>query len=101
MEAKFFVESLGLDWLSFVKIDDIPSLVCTIVSVMYLDICHFFIYITLDGKAFLVLPVDEVLISIIEDLPPFRASSPDVHDCLCSCALNVPRFVVQSSLDGQ
>jgi hypothetical protein len=94
MESKVFIESFLWYWLSFVKIDDFPSLVCTIMSRMYLDICHFFIYITFDGKAFLVLIVDEVLISIIEDLPPLRVSSPDVHDCLCSCALNVPWFVV-------
>ena len=62
-----------------VKIENLPSLVVSIVSAPGNDLSAFFILSTMDIKAFVVLPVDEVLVLIGEDLPPSRVSAPDLH----------------------
>jgi hypothetical protein len=60
VEAKLFVESLGSDWLSFVKIDDIPFLVVSIMSLVSNNWLSFSVLVSIDVEASLVLPVDEV-----------------------------------------
>jgi hypothetical protein len=47
------------------------------------------------------LPIDEVLVSIGEDLPPSRVGAPDLHVLSPSRVLDVPRLVVQSRFDCQ
>jgi len=60
VEAKFFVESLGADWLSFVKIDDIPLLVVSIMHLVNNNWLSFSVLVSRDVEDSLVLPIDEV-----------------------------------------
>jgi hypothetical protein len=70
MESELFVETFLWNWFGFIKIDDLPSLIGTIVSIPCDNFSSFLIFSSMNIKAFLVLPVDEVFISISEDLPP-------------------------------
>jgi hypothetical protein len=69
-KAEIFVHSLGYYILDLVSIDDLPSLVGTVVSIPCDDLSSFLISSTMDIKALSVLDIDEVLIFISEDLPP-------------------------------
>jgi len=72
METEFFAESLSWDWLSFVKIDDIPFL-SEILSLRSIDnnSLSFIILIILNIKSLGILSnVDEVRSIILEDLEP-------------------------------
>jgi hypothetical protein len=79
METEVFIQSLGWFLLGLIKIDNLPSLVSSVVSVPGNDLSSFLVFSSMDIKAFLVLPVDEVFISIGEDLPPSRVGAPDLH----------------------
>jgi hypothetical protein len=71
VEAKLFVKSLGLSLCFLVKIKDLPSLVGSIVSVVYLNSLTFIILALIDIEAFVgLLDVAEVFSLIDEDLPP-------------------------------
>jgi len=70
MESEVFVKTLCGFSSKLVKIDNLPSLVGTIVSVIYDNFSSFFVLSSVNIKAFLVLPIDEVFISIGKDLPP-------------------------------
>jgi hypothetical protein len=70
MESEVFVKTLCWFSSKLVKIDNLPSLVGTIVSVIYDNLSSFFVLSSVNIKAFLVLPIDEVFISIGKDLPP-------------------------------
>jgi len=61
----------------------------------------FFVFTSFYIKNFLVLPVDELTILILENLPPTRVSAPDLHVLCSSRVLNIPRLVVVSGSDGQ
>jgi hypothetical protein len=70
MEAPILVESLGLDWSGFIKIDNSPSLIpSTIVTVDYNKLT-FFILGTSDIKYFTILPIDKLVVLILEYLEP-------------------------------
>jgi hypothetical protein len=90
VESKFFTESFLWNWFCFVKIDYLPSLVGTVVSVPCDDCSSFLILASSNIEAFLVLPVDEMFISIGEDLPPSRVSAPDLHVVGLARVLDVP-----------
>jgi len=79
VETEFFIESFTCNFLCLVKIDNLPSLVGTIMSVPNDNLLTFNIFALEDIKAFLVLPVDEVFIRVGEDLPPSRVGAPDLH----------------------
>jgi hypothetical protein len=79
VESELLVESFLRYWLSLVYIENLPSLVGTVVSVPCDDLSSFLILSGVNIKAFLVLPVDKVLILIGEDLPPSRVGAPDLH----------------------
>jgi hypothetical protein len=70
MHAEVCVKSLGWFLLSLVKIDDLPSLIGTIMSVPNDNLSSFFILSSMDIECLVVLDIDEVLISVGEDLPP-------------------------------
>jgi hypothetical protein len=70
METEFIIETASLNWLCLVKIDDLPSLVSSIVLLPNNNWSSFFILSTMDIKSFVVLNVDEVFTFISEDLPP-------------------------------
>jgi hypothetical protein len=65
--------------LGFVKINDIPFLGFGSVVTMYLNWASFSIITTFNIKHFTVVPVDELVTLILEDLPPSRVSAPDLH----------------------
>jgi hypothetical protein len=92
METEVFTKTLCLFWFGIIKIEDLPSLVGTIMSVPNDYLSSFLILSSMNIKAFLVLPVDEVLISIGEDLVPLRVSVVDLHVLCSSRVLDVPRF---------
>jgi hypothetical protein len=102
MESVFLVESLGLNWLCFVKINDCPSLVVTIVSVPNDDWSSFLVFTSIDINTFLFfLEVTEVLISIGEELPPVGVGAPNLEFSGFSRACDVEGLVVQFGLDCQ
>jgi len=95
VESKFFVKSLCFSLCLLVKVKDLPSLVCTIMSVMDLNCLTFDILVSDNIKASISLVnVAEVLLSICENLEPLRVGTPDLHVIGSSRCLDVPRLVV-------
>jgi len=90
MESEFFIESLGLNLISFVKINNLPSLVSSIVWFPSNDLSSFFISSTMYIKCFTVGPVDELSFLVLEELPPIRVGAPDLHFVGLSRVLDVP-----------
>ena len=90
MEAKVFFKSLGLNFLSFIKIDDLPFLISSFVSIPDNDLSTFSIFATMDIKHLVAFDVLEVLCFIDEDLEPSRVGAPDLHVVGSSGILNVP-----------
>jgi hypothetical protein len=70
METEVLVKSLGLDWTSFVKIDNSPSLMSSVVISIDTDCLAFGILGTCDIKYFTVLPIDELAVLVLEHLEP-------------------------------
>jgi hypothetical protein len=71
MESELFVKSLGLSLCLLVKIEDLPSLVSTIMSVVNLDCLSFNVFVSNNVKASLdLLDVAEMLLLVNKDLPP-------------------------------
>jgi hypothetical protein len=90
METEVFVESLGLDWTSFVKVDDSPSLMSSVIVTIDTNCLSFSILGTCDIKYFTVLPIDELAVLVLEDLEPSRVSAPDLHVVGSTRRLDVP-----------
>jgi hypothetical protein len=69
MESEFFIESLGFKLISFVKIDNLPSLLDAIGIVLY---CDFFSFLVLCScqDSLVVLEVDEFRSTVLKQLPP-------------------------------
>jgi hypothetical protein len=70
METKLVAHSLVLNLVSLINIDYIPLLVLSFVVVENSNSCTFFILGCLDLKNFAALPVDELIVLILEDLEP-------------------------------
>jgi hypothetical protein len=70
MEAKVLVETLGLWSSSFVKIFNSPHLVLSFVVVQDSNSLAFFVLGSFDLKYLTRLPIDELVILELEDLPP-------------------------------
>jgi hypothetical protein len=70
VETEFIAVSFTSDLLGFVSIDNSPSLVPSVVSLPDDNFLSFSILILEDIKCLLVLDVDEVFSSVLEDLPP-------------------------------
>jgi hypothetical protein len=90
METKVFVKSLSWSFNGFVKIDYIPLLVLSTVVTVYLNSLSFLILGSCDIKYLTVLPVDELVILVLEYLEPSRVSAPDLHVVGSSRTLDVP-----------
>jgi len=78
MESEFLVKSFLSRSIMFVKIDNFPSLVGTIVSLPENTRLSFNIFRSRNVKCSSIFDVDEVSISILEDLPPLRVGAPDL-----------------------
>jgi len=71
VETEFFIKSLSLILGSFIKIDNIPSLVDSTIVLVNNNLSGFLILGTIDIKNLLILSdVDELLSSELEDLEP-------------------------------
>jgi hypothetical protein len=101
MEAKVFVDSLGLRSLISVKINNIPLLMLSSVVTPNTNLLSFLILSSSDIKDFASLPVDKLVGLILEDLPPSRVGAPDLHVVGSSRILDIPRLIVVSSSDSQ
>jgi hypothetical protein len=70
MESKVFADTLGLDCLCFVKIDDIPDLSLGSIVAPHLDWVAFDVFTSSDIKDLVIGPVDELVVLVLEDLEP-------------------------------
>ena len=70
MKSKLLVETLSLDLVSLVKIDDLPFLMSSLVVAPNSNWCSFLILSSLDIENLVVAPVDELILFIFEDLEP-------------------------------
>jgi len=84
MESEVFIQSLGLNTISFVKINNLPLLVLSFVFVPDNNLSSFLIFSSMDIKSFLVSDIDEVTTFISKDLEPFRVGAVDLHVGSCS-----------------
>jgi hypothetical protein len=84
IESEFFIESLRWTLTLVIKIDNLPFLVEAIVFAIDDNWSSFFVFVSRDIEAFLVLPIDKVLITVGENLPPTRVSAPNLHICSSS-----------------
>jgi hypothetical protein len=101
MESEFLVNSLSLWTLCFVKINNSPSLVLSTVVTPHLNCRTFLIFASFNIEDLVGLPVDELILLILENLPPSRVSAPDLHVIGSTRALDIPRLVIVSGSDGQ
>jgi len=79
MESEFLVQSLGLKFISLVKIDNLPLLVESISLCMNNNLGTFFILGVVNIKAFSILNVAESVDFKFEDLEPLGVSAPYLH----------------------
>jgi hypothetical protein len=79
VHSEVFVKSFSLVFSSFVKVDDLPFLVSLTMVAPYDNSLAFNISASSDIKYLVVLPIDELVVSILEDLPPSRVGTPDLH----------------------
>jgi hypothetical protein len=79
MESEGSIVSLSSDLSMLVLIGNSPSLVDSVVSVPDNNFLSFSILSLEDIKYLLVLDVDEVVSSVLEDLPPSRLGAVDSH----------------------
>jgi hypothetical protein len=70
MESKVFGDTLGLWALCFIKINNFPLLMSTSVIAPNSNLLSFFVFTSSNVKDLVVVPVDELAILILEDLPP-------------------------------
>jgi len=70
VEAEFFIESLGLKIFSIISVDNLPSLVLSIMTLPDNNWLSFSVFTSRDIKNLVVLDVDELFTSVLEDLPP-------------------------------
>jgi hypothetical protein len=61
----------------------------------------FFIFASSNIKNLVVIPVHELAVLILENLPPSRVSAPDLHVVGFTRALDIPRLIVVSCSDSQ
>jgi len=101
METEVFVQSLGLWSLCLIEIDNVPQLSLGSVASVYLNWGAFTIIASFDIKHFLALPVDELVVLVLEDLPPVRVGTPNFHLASSSITVDFPGLVVVSGSNGQ
>jgi hypothetical protein len=70
VEAKFLIHSLGCNLFRILDIDDLPFLVLSIMDLVDDNWLSFNIFCSRNIESLIVLDVDELFTSILEDLPP-------------------------------
>jgi len=79
VESEFLIKSLGISLSSLVNIDDSPLLMSASIVGPDTNLLSFNIFASSNVKYLLVVEVDELLILILEDLPPSRVGAPDLQ----------------------
>jgi hypothetical protein len=79
METEFRIETLGSNLRRFILIDNSPSLIDSVMSLINNNFLSFLILTLVYIKNLFVSDVDKVGSSVLEDLPPSRAGAPDLH----------------------
>jgi len=90
MEAEFVVESLSLKLFSILSVDNLPSLVLSVMALPDDNWLGFSIFTSFNIKDLIVLDIDKLFTSVLEDLPPLRVGSLNLHLLATSIALDVP-----------
>jgi hypothetical protein len=101
METEVFIESFSLRSLSFIEINDIPLLVSCLTVTENSNCLTFFILASFNFNDLVVVPVNELVILILENLEPSRVGAPNLHVVGLTRRFDVPRLVVQSGSDSQ
>jgi len=70
VESEFIIHSLGSNFFSFVKIDNLPLLMSSSVVTPYTYSLAFLVFTSFDVKDFTTLPIDELVVLILEHLEP-------------------------------
>jgi len=70
MESKVFVQSFGSIFFSLIEIKYLPFLMLSIVVAPNTYCLSFLVFSTFDVKNFLIGPIDELTVFILEDLEP-------------------------------
>jgi hypothetical protein len=70
VESEIFINTLSLDCVSLIKVDNLPLLVSSALISPYSNCLAFFILSSFDIKNFAALPVDELVVFILEYLEP-------------------------------
>ena len=110
METEFFIESFSWNLLGFVKMNDLPSLICTIVSLPDNDLSSFFILSTPTPPAPHLCRCARPSTPAPYLRPPAPASSGllartsevggVIRRCVKSCGLRAPLFEEREARDG-
>jgi hypothetical protein len=70
VESEFFIQSLGFSLSSLVKIKNLPHLIVLTRVVFKIYIFTFFVFAVSYTKNFVISPVDELTLLVLEDLEP-------------------------------
>jgi hypothetical protein len=102
VESKFFIQSLSFSLCLLIKIKYLPSLVGTVMLIVYTNSLSFFILVSNNINASInLLNVAEMLSLVHKDLPPSWISAPDLHVISFPWTLNIPWLVVDSGSNSQ
>jgi hypothetical protein len=94
METELFIKSLSFKRISFVEIDNIPSLVSFTFVALSIDWLGFFILWVSYSNDSVILDVDKLVVIILEYLEPSWVGAPDLHVFCFTGTLDVPWLVV-------
>lgn len=93
-QSVVFIPSFVLLFLLVIKIEDLPSLVQTVVQCPDEYLLAFSILSSGNINHFLVLDIDDIIGLILEDLEPSAVGVPHLQVVLLSSVLNVDRFLL-------
>jgi hypothetical protein len=89
METEVFIQSFSCNLLGFIKIEDLPFLVLTSISLPLKDLLVFKIFGSRNIENSVVMNVGEVFTFIDPELPPARVSAPDLQVVASSIVVDV------------
>jgi len=101
VESEFRVETLLSILFSLVEINNLPLLTFAFVICPNTNSLSFLVLGIFHIKHLTALPVDELVVLILEHLEPSGVGAPDLHVVGSSSILDVPGLVVVSGSNGQ
>jgi hypothetical protein len=101
IESKFLVITLSSILSMVFEVDNVPFLVSTVMFGVNNNWLSFIILVSWYIKALLVLPIDEVLVLVSEQLPPIWVGAVDLHIWGSTWVLDIKWLVSLSRSDGQ